>query len=76
MSMSKSMILANKTTIAIHLVRLILRLLVRLVARSVHPTHGCRPLVPCGLSQRAAVMKMSHFDMRGERYPDHLGRLG
>merc|ERR1719400_736147 len=45
MSMSMSMVLA---TIAI----LVLRIL-RLVARSVHPTHGCRPLVPGGLTQRA-----------------------
>ena len=52
-------VLANKTTVGKRLVRLILRLLVRLVARSVHPTHGCWPLVPSGLSQRAPVKKRS-----------------
>merc|ERR1719500_1049964 len=39
-------------TIAIHRVLRVLRIL-RLVARSVHPAHGCRPLVPGGLAQRA-----------------------
>ena len=53
-------VLANETTVGKRLVRLILRLLVRLVAGSVHPTHGCWPLVPSGLSQRAPVMKRSH----------------
>ena len=53
-------VLANKTTVSICLVRLILRLLVRLVDRSVHPTHGCRPLVPSGLSQRASIMERSY----------------
>ena len=53
-------VLANKTIVSICLVGLILRLLVGLVARSVHPTHGCRPLVPSGLSQRASVMERSY----------------
>jgi len=51
-----SRLLATMSTIAIHRVLRVLRIL-RLVARSVHPAHGCRPLVPGGLAQRAPVMK-------------------
>ena len=59
-------VLANESTVGICLVRLVLRLSVRLVARSVHPAHGCRPLVPSGLPQRASVM---------ERPYDHPGLI-